>query len=62
MRVTVTDDCQGCGICESVAPSVFEVTADGTSAVLVPEVPPELEDAVRDAAYDCPTESIVISD
>lgn len=62
MRVTVTDDCQGCGICESKVPSVFELTDDGFSTVLVPEVPPELEDAVRDAAYDCPTESIVIGD
>ncbi len=62
MRVTVSDDCQGCGVCESKAPGVFEVTDEGVARVLVEVVPPELEDAVREAAYDCPTESIEISD
>lgn len=61
MRVTVNDNCQGCGICESKAPEVFEVTDEGVARVLVESVPAELEDAVRDAAYDCPTEAVEIS-
>jgi ferredoxin len=62
MRVTVSDNCQGCGVCESKVPDVFEITDDGVARVLVETVPPELEAAVRGAAYDCPTESIEISD
>jgi ferredoxin len=62
MRVTVSDNCQGCGVCEAKAPDVFEITDEGVSRVLVETVPPEFEDAVREAAYDCPTESIEISD
>ncbi len=62
MRVTVSDDCQGCGVCEAKAPEVFEVTDEGVARVLVEVVPPELEAAVRAAAYECPTESVHISD
>jgi ferredoxin len=62
VRVTVSDDCQGCGVCEAKAPEVFEVTDEGVARVLVEAVPPELEEAVRSAAYECPTESVHISD
>lgn len=62
MRVTVSDNCQGCGVCESEAPEVFEITEEGVAQVLVEIVPSESEDGVRDAADACPTESIEISD
>lgn len=61
MRVTISADCQGCGLCEATVPDVFEMTPDGVARVLVDIVPPELEQAVREAADDCPTESIEIS-
>jgi ferredoxin len=62
VRVTVSDDCQGCGVCEAKAPDVFEVTDEGVARVLLDQVPPELEDAVREAAHECPTESVRIRD
>jgi ferredoxin len=62
VRVTVSDNCQGCGVCESKAPEVFEITDEGMARVIVEVVPAELEQAVRDAAYDCPTEAIALGD
>ena len=62
MNVTVDDDrCRGHGVCCAVCPEVFELTDDGYSTVLVPEVPPELEDKVRDAAASCPERAVVVS-
>ena len=56
MRVEVDDAaCVGQGTCEALAEAVFEVGADGISRVLADPVPPELEEAVRDAVLQCPT-------
>lgn len=61
MRVSVdTNHCQGCGLCEAHAPEVFRVSDDGVAEVTVDVVPPELEDAVRAAVSDCPTEAVHI--
>jgi ferredoxin len=54
--------CQGCGLCEATAPEVFSVGDDGIAHVLVDVVPAGLEEDVRDAAYNCPTESISVSE
>lgn len=62
MRVTINADCQGCGLCEATAPDVFEITAEGVARVLVDVVPAEFEQSVREAADDCPTEAIELSD
>lgn len=62
VRVTVNDGCQGCGVCEATAPEVFEIQDDGSVKVLVQVVPLELEQAVRNAAHECPTEAIEISE
>ena len=62
MRVIVSEDCQGCGVCEAKAPDIFEITDEGVARVLLEIVPAEHEAAVREAAYECPTESVVISD
>lgn len=62
MRVSISADCQGCGLCEATAPDIFEITPEGVARVLVDTVPPELEQSVREAADDCPTEAIEISD
>lgn len=62
VRVSINDDCQGCGLCEATAPDIFEITDEGQAIVLVDEVPPEREQAVREAAEECPTEAVVISD
>jgi ferredoxin len=45
--------CTGIGICESIAPTVFEVD-DGGLVVLSPEVPEGSESEVADAVAGCP--------
>ena len=63
MKVRVdTDLCAGFGICVGICPEVFALHDDGYATVLVDEVPPELEDPVQQAASQCPTQAISVSD
>ena len=50
--------CQGYGNCVLVAPGLFDLDADGLAVVRHAYVGDEHLDAVRKAAYDCPTQSI----
>ncbi len=50
--------CQGYGNCVLVAPELFDLDADGLAVVHQAYVGDEHLDAVRKAAYDCPTDSI----
>ena len=61
MKVTVNDECVACGLCADDCPDVFELE-DEKATVKVDVVPAELEQAVRDAAEDCPVEAIVIEE
>jgi ferredoxin len=45
----------------SKAPRVFELTDAGYAVVLLPDVPEELEAAVREAVDLCPTHAISIT-
>jgi ferredoxin len=61
MKVVVDPDtCLGCGICEGLAPDVFSLGAEPYAVVLLNPVPENLQEAVRDAADQCPEESITI--
>ena len=54
------DLCQGHGVCESEAPTVFSVSQDGVLTVLQ-ESPPESERRAVDAAAKyCPTHALTI--
>ena len=54
------DLCQGHGVCESEAPSVFSVSKDGVLTVL-DERPPDAErKAVEAAVKYCPTHALTI--
>jgi ferredoxin len=56
MRVEVDyDKCQSLGVCESLAPHIFEVRADGLMHVLKEELSPEDVSAVEDAVVACPS-------
>lgn len=59
MKVRIDSElCAGFGVCLGLAPEVFELHDDGYAIVLVSDVPPELEDAVREAVSQCPANAI----
>ncbi|MGH9107107.1 MAG: ferredoxin [Acidimicrobiales bacterium] len=77
MRVWIDQDlCTGDGLCEEICPQVFTLLDDGLAYVKddgrvlnepggsegVAGVPAEHEDAVREAAEECPGECIFIED
>jgi len=62
VRISVDHDkCIGIGICEGLAPAVFEVREDGTLA-LREEHPTAGLDSVHEAAQGCPTGAITLHD
>jgi ferredoxin len=63
MKVNIDrEKCCGFANCESFAEDVFELGPDKISRVLVDEVPADLEDDVRLAADNCPTEAVLIEE
>lgn len=59
MRAKVDKDtCSGCHVCVEECPDVFELDDDDQAIVKVDPIPPEHEEACRDAADQCPTEAI----
>jgi len=57
------DACQGHNRCGLVAPDLFDTDDEGYAVLLVEgEVPPELEDAARLAADNCPEFAITVED
>jgi ferredoxin len=46
------------GMCESLAPDVFEVDDDGSLIVHHEQVPEGQEGEVREAVASCPTEAL----
>ncbi|UYP18624.1 ferredoxin [Rhodococcus sp. Z13] len=59
MRVFVDDDtCRGHGACLAGCPEVFDLSDDGYAVTLVSEIPPEHEEAARQAAAACPERAI----
>ncbi len=63
MKVTVDAGiCAGFSVCLGVCPEVFELHEDGYAVVRVVEVPPEHEDAVRQAVSQCPSNAIALDE
>ncbi len=62
MKVTVDKEtCSGCGVCVDMCPDVFEME-DEVARAKVSDVPAEFEDAVRESAEACPSESILVEE
>ncbi|UCC22914.1 MAG: ferredoxin [Planctomycetota bacterium] len=59
MKVRIEDTCTACELCVDTCPDVFEM-GDEQAQVIVDEVPAEFEEAVQQAADDCPVEAIVV--
>ncbi|MGV9711034.1 ferredoxin [Gordonia sp. NPDC003424] len=50
--------CTGLGICESLAPELFEVNDDGELVLLKEDVDPDEVQSVEEAVAGCPTEAL----
>ena len=57
MKVKIDDSCTACGLCVETCPEVFQM-GDETAEVISEQVPPQFEDAVQQAADECPVEAI----
>lgn len=54
--------CSSIGICESIAPDIFEVGADGVLQILLEEIPGDRRAEVEQACADCPTQALSIQE
>lgn len=54
------DTCIGCGLCESICETVFQLEDDGKAAAVVDVVPADAEDETKDAESSCPVNAISI--
>ena len=59
MLVKIEDTCTACGLCVDTCPEVFDM-GDEMAIVIVDEVPAEYEEAVQQAADECPVEAIIV--
>jgi ferredoxin len=62
MKASVDVDlCCGCGPCEEICPTVFEIVED-IARVKAETVPAGAEEACREAMENCPTEAITVEE
>lgn len=59
MKVTISEECIGCGLCESTAADVFSINDDGIAEV-VDDIDEAFEDDVQEAADSCPVGAIEV--
>ena len=61
MKVNIINDkCIGCGNCVALTESkIFDFNEEGLAEAIEPNVPKDLEETVKDAINQCPTEAIV---
>jgi ferredoxin len=59
MKVKIDDSCTACGLCVETCPEVFKM-GNIVAEVVVEKAPPQFEDAVQQAADECPVEAIAV--
>lgn len=57
MKAKINDDCIGCGLCASIAGSIFRMN-DEEKAEVYGEIAEENRDAAQEAADACPVSAI----
>ena len=63
MRIAVDrNKCSSIGMCESVAPDIFEIGAAGALTILVDEPGEDRRADLETACTDCPTQALSIED
>lgn len=55
------DECIGCESCPEFCPEVFKMDVDGLAVAYTNPVPPEVENAAKEAAAGCPAHCINIT-
>lgn len=61
MRVEVDPlSCEANAVCVGITSAVFELDDDDVLHILKPEVPPQLEDKVRQAVASCPKRALTL--
>jgi ferredoxin len=59
-RVWITEDCTGCGLCETTCPDVFQLN-DQASVKADADLNAN-EELIKQAAEECPTEAIQVEE
>ena len=63
MKAKVNKDlCIGCGACQSIVPTVFELEDDGLAHCKVDSIPNVDKEDVVDASESCPTGAIEVDE
>ena len=63
MKVTITKQCMGDRNCNDLCPEIFEYDEDQLkSTIKLDEIPENLKDIVRQAAFECGAEAIIIEE
>ncbi len=61
MKAVVTEECIACEICTQICPAVFEM-GDQFAEVQTDPVPADEEEHAREAAVECPTSAIQLTE
>lgn len=62
MKIHIDEDkCTGHGVCEGLAPDIFEIRGD-LAYLLVEDVPESMRSIMQDSVDQCPVEALRIED